>query len=213
MTINFLGSGSSYRQMSFTWGGSVDWSTLLIPEISRMAHEFVKWPAGAAMRDTCQEFERMRGLKGCCGCIDGSFIKIRAPWMQSTWAGDYNTYKKFYAIQLLAVCAANMLFTFVHTGTPGLHSSTINACSSSSSSTSPYPTSPYPTSPYPIHSLPNLAQPHPHPIPPRPTPYTPYPTSPYHPTLPVPTLHVLASSHPTLPVHKKHRPTLWDATC
>ena len=23
MTINFLGSGSSYRQMSFTWGGSV----------------------------------------------------------------------------------------------------------------------------------------------------------------------------------------------
>lgn len=118
-TIDFLASGCTLEHLSFTWGKTIDWKELLIEEIASMIHIFVRWPLGQAMRDTCAAFERMRGFKGCCGCIDGTFVKIKAPWTQSNNPGDYNTYKKYYAIQILAVCTASMLFTFVHTGAPG----------------------------------------------------------------------------------------------
>ena len=72
-----------------------------------------------AFMDTCYGFERLRGFKGCCGCIDGSFIKIRAPWQQSSNPFAWNSYKKFFAVQLLAVCNASKVFTFVHYGKPG----------------------------------------------------------------------------------------------
>ncbi|KAL1495860.1 hypothetical protein AB1Y20_014504 [Prymnesium parvum] len=74
------------------------------------------------MRSVCKGFEQLRGFKGCCGCIDGSFVKIRAPHLAATHSADYNTYKKFYAIQILAVCTANFMFTFVFTGAPGSRS-------------------------------------------------------------------------------------------
>lgn len=41
-TIDFL---------SFTWGKTFDWEELLIDELASMAHEFVKWPQGAAILD------------------------------------------------------------------------------------------------------------------------------------------------------------------
>lgn len=120
-TIFFLASGCSYRQLSFTWGKTLDWRSLLIDELASMKDSYVCWPHPESdlMMDTCRGFERLRGFKGCCGCIDGSFIKIRAPFKQHMNAGDYNTYKKYYAVQILAVCTANKLFTYVHAGTPG----------------------------------------------------------------------------------------------
>lgn len=120
-TIFFLASGCSYRQLSFVWGKTLDWRDLLISELASMKDSYVCWPhpQSTLMLDVCKGFERLRGFKGCCGCIDGSYIKIRAPLLQDLNPGDYNTYKKFYAIQILAVCTANKLFTYVHAGTPG----------------------------------------------------------------------------------------------
>ena len=105
-TIWFLATGHSYRQMSFIWGQTLCWADLLVEEIEAMKHEFIRWPVGAAMFQTCRGFERLRGFKGLCGCIDGSFIRIRAPWQEATDPATWNTYKKFYALQLLAVCNA-----------------------------------------------------------------------------------------------------------
>lgn len=115
-TLDFLASGDSYEHLSFTWGMTLCWKELLIEEIAGMSDKFIKWPQNNAFLDICKGFERVRGFKGCCGCIDGTFIKIRAPWSQDQNPGEYNTYKKYYAIQLLAVCAPNMLFTYVHAG-------------------------------------------------------------------------------------------------
>ena len=61
------------------------------------------------------------GFKKCIGAIDGTFIKINAPTQSSTDPGAHNSYKKFYAIQTLAVALPNLTFTYVHTGTPGSH--------------------------------------------------------------------------------------------
>lgn len=120
-TLSFLSSACSFRQLSQTWGKSLDWGELLIEELASMKDKIVRWPdpCGPKMLQTCLGFQQMRGLKGCCGCIDGSFIKIPAPYTQHNNPGDFNTYKKYYAIQLLAVCNANKIFTYVHTGTPG----------------------------------------------------------------------------------------------
>lgn len=50
----------------------------------------------------------MRGFKGCHGFIESKIIKIRASFTQDNNPLDYYTYyKKYYAIQLLAVCASN----------------------------------------------------------------------------------------------------------
>lgn len=123
-TIYFLASGCSYRQLSFTWGKTLDWRDLLIGELATLKDVAVRWPEpnSSVMLDVCQGFEDLRGFKGCCGCIDGTFVKIRAPLLDSANVGDYNTYKKFYAIQVLAICIANKMFTYVHAGTPGSRS-------------------------------------------------------------------------------------------
>ena len=72
-------------------------------------------PARTAVWD---EFESLRGLPRCCGAIDGTFVRILAPW---SWGKveDFNTYKKYYAMQLQAVALPNLMFTHVYAGWPG----------------------------------------------------------------------------------------------
>lgn len=70
------------------------------------------------MLDTIKGFEAMRDFKGCCGCIDGTFIfiKIRALSTQDNNLLVNNTYTKCYTMKVLAVCASKMLFMNVCTG-------------------------------------------------------------------------------------------------
>lgn len=50
------------------------------------------------------------------GAVDGTFFHIRAP---REWPNAYWCYKQFYSILVLAVCDANLLFTFVDAGEAG----------------------------------------------------------------------------------------------
>mgnify|MGYP002632529817 CR=1 FL=1 len=120
MTIWYLATGHTYREMEFSWGVPyVGWDELLVEPLASLAAEFVRFPAGHNLATTCSEFERLRGFTGCAGCVDGTFIKIDAPHLQAQNPGEFNSYKKFYAIQLLLICTANLMITFMHTGTPG----------------------------------------------------------------------------------------------
>eukprot|EP00966_Prymnesium_polylepis_P267977 6190884-Prymnesium_polylepis.1 len=119
MTIWYLGNGCSFTAVSFAWGMWASFDTLLIREVAWMAERFVRWPIDAEFAGIAAGFGRLRGFHQCGGAIDGTFIKIQSPLKQAQDPNEFNTYKKFYAIQLLAVCTASLLFTFVYTGVPG----------------------------------------------------------------------------------------------
>lgn len=127
MTLWFLGTGCTYKTLSAQFGCDVDYRTLLVDEIAAMADVFVQWPRGDDAIAVANEFSRLRsrnsyqyaGFDRCLGAIDGSFIKVLRP-MASVWnAQVYNTYKKYYAITLLAVALPDHQITYAHVGTPG----------------------------------------------------------------------------------------------
>lgn len=129
MTIWFLAKGCSYIDLGDRWGlPEVDWRDLLIDEIAEMRRYFICWPTGADFDEVTREFASCRshsswqeyGLRRIIGCIDGSFVKIFRPAAYTLDTGiAHNCMKKFYAIQILAVCVHNLMFTYAHVGTPG----------------------------------------------------------------------------------------------
>lgn len=46
-------------------------------------------------------------------------MKIEAPWSQTPFPEEFNSYKKFYALQTMLVCLPNLAFSYVYTGVPG----------------------------------------------------------------------------------------------
>ena len=119
MTIWFLATGCTYRELNATWGVTADHRDLLIDDIAAMAYIFIRWPTGSDFLAACHAFSQLRGLPNCCGAIDGTFIRIDAPLSQINDPAEYNSYKKFYALQCLAVALPNYIITYLHTGEPG----------------------------------------------------------------------------------------------
>lgn len=85
---------------------------------------FIQWPRDAAKgRETTTGFSRLSELQGVIGALDGSHIQIKAP---VNHAPAYFNRKKFHSLVLLAVCDANLCFTYAWTGNPGsTHDATV----------------------------------------------------------------------------------------
>lgn len=77
ITIDFLATGESYRELSRTWGQHVHWSLMLVEEIAALKDRFIIWPTfGREMADVQAEFSRLRdGVDACCGDIDGVCVQ------------------------------------------------------------------------------------------------------------------------------------------
>ena len=120
MTVWFLATGASYREVGELFGYEVNYETLFVKEIAAMKENYVQWPAGDAecMR-VAADFSEMRGFTGCVGAIDGTYIKILAPWQRTVAPDEWNTYKKFYATTLLAVADSHMRIRYMNVGWPG----------------------------------------------------------------------------------------------
>ena len=131
MTLWFLADGSTYAKVAAQFGLShIDYRDLLIDEIADMFGLFVIWPEGADFDKACAEFSRLTsrntdqefGFARCCGCLDGTFIRIKRPLAFTYDMGkEHNTYKKYYAVQAVLVCMTNYMITYAHIGTPGSH--------------------------------------------------------------------------------------------
>jgi hypothetical protein len=131
MTIWFLAHSCTYMTLSAVWGQGLSHRDLLIDEIASMQSTFIAWPQGADFDAAKREFEKLigrdslqkAGFPNICGAIDGTFIRIRRPMAAAMQAGlsddVFNTYKRFYAIQLLLVCLPNFVITYAYAGQPG----------------------------------------------------------------------------------------------
>lgn len=81
MTLWFLANGCSYRAVSEQFGCSCNFDVLLIRQISQLAPQFVVFPFSEEdVGCVAKEFRLLRGFRHCLGAIDGTFIRILAPW-------------------------------------------------------------------------------------------------------------------------------------
>ena len=97
MTIWFLANGCSYRAVGEQFGYNCNFDYLLIRAIARLAPEFIVFPTTEAdIVYTADQFRALRGFKHCLGAIDGTFIRILAPWK----SGRAKVSSYFYALRI-----------------------------------------------------------------------------------------------------------------
>jgi hypothetical protein len=131
VTLNFLSHCPTLRQLSQKWGMPPDSIRMIClhPTVRALAHIFTKdgdskhilWPSTpAAQQEVMNGFKRKYQLPGCLGAIDGSLIPQRKPTKEQANqdADSYYGYKGGIASLLLAVCDADLKFTYVSTGAP-----------------------------------------------------------------------------------------------
>jgi len=91
--------------------------------VDEAMHDIIKWPRGARLRETSQEFSEITQLQNVLGAIDGTHIEIKAP---SEHTQAYFNRKKFPSVILFAACNAKLQFTYAWTGNPGsTHDATV----------------------------------------------------------------------------------------
>lgn len=80
---------------------------------------YLKPPSGEAWKNIAKGFYERWNLPSCVGAVDGTHIQIRAPEKSGSL---YFNYKKFYSINLTAVCDHKYYFTLVDVGAYGSES-------------------------------------------------------------------------------------------
>ena len=108
----------------FGTASSASFRDLLIEELAEESFRkrFIAWPEGPKLEAVFQEFANLRNhhiFTSCAGAIDGTFIKINCPFSQTSDPSEFNSYKKYYAIQVLAVALPNFVISYVFAGMPG----------------------------------------------------------------------------------------------
>ncbi|CAF3854594.1 unnamed protein product, partial [Rotaria sp. Silwood1] len=80
-------------------------------------HRFIKFPKSPdEIKYTMNGFYTKFGYQMCIGALDGSHFAIKPPL---DYEVDYYNYKKYHSIITLAIMNADLLFTYINTGTSG----------------------------------------------------------------------------------------------
>lgn len=88
----------------------------VVKALNTLAPQIIKWPEPEDLEMIQQRFFNMAGINGIVGCIDGTFIPIKAPQRD---AETYITRKCFHAVTMQAVCDPFLRFTDCFIGYPG----------------------------------------------------------------------------------------------
>lgn len=93
----------------------------IIKILNALAPAIIKWPRHQRLNDTKMKFRAMAGLNNVIGCIDGTYVPIKAPKED---AASYITRKCNYAFTLQAIADPWLKFTDIFIGYPGSVSDT-----------------------------------------------------------------------------------------
>jgi hypothetical protein len=129
VTLNFLAHCSSLRQMATKWGiPHCSISTLCLHPVVRALQDIfvlnantknILWPKEDDEQVCVMDrFKKRCQLPGCIGAVDGSLIPQRKSTKEQANqdSDSYYGYKGGIASLLLAVCVADMKFTYVNAG-------------------------------------------------------------------------------------------------
>ena len=77
---------------------------------------FIKWPCEQQYCEISNVFLDKKGFPSIIGALDGTHIKIKAPYDHAV---DYINRKRYHSVILQAVCKTDLTFTDVYSGWPG----------------------------------------------------------------------------------------------
>lgn len=118
ITLIKLGSCGELRSVAREFGVARSTACKIINEVClAICKTFpIEFPTGEKLQEVADGFIAKGGLPGCCGALDGSFIRIKAPIDN---AKDFYCRKQCYAILLQAVVDSSTSFINVTVGWPG----------------------------------------------------------------------------------------------
>ena len=120
MALRFYATGGEFSVLADNFGVGVSTFRETVFEVTEILIAKLPAPSFPTTKEevirTALEFDRDHTFPDVVGTVDGSHIPINAPLENRE---DYWCYKKFYSIILLAVCNAQMQFTFFDIGCPG----------------------------------------------------------------------------------------------
>nr|CAH7745552.1 unnamed protein product [Callosobruchus chinensis] len=122
ITLTFLASGMSFRNLSHFYRVSIPSISNLIPEVCWAIHESLKTqikqiPDGEDEWKIIENgFNTRWNFPSCYGAIDGKHVNIKAPPKSGS---EFYNYKKTNSIVLMAIADHNYCFTYIDVGANG----------------------------------------------------------------------------------------------
>ncbi|KAK7915522.1 hypothetical protein WMY93_011283 [Mugilogobius chulae] len=116
----YLANQNCFREISDKFNVSQSSAHRVIMEvleqICTLGNCFISWPNACEKNASATAFERVCGLPGIIGAIDGCHIRIQRPPVRG---GDYMNRKAFYSILLQAIVDERGRFIDLFVGPPG----------------------------------------------------------------------------------------------
>jgi hypothetical protein len=125
ITMRFLASGASYKDLMYSFRVSAASISKFIPEVCQAIYnvlheEYLSPPSSREQwQQLASEFEHKWQFPHAVGAIDGKHINIKAP---PNSGSEYFNYKKQFSIVLLAIADANAKFIAFDLGAAGSQS-------------------------------------------------------------------------------------------
>ncbi|CAI5461335.1 unnamed protein product [Closterium sp. Yama58-4] len=121
MTLVYLGTGATYRQLGLQFGVAPQHAQRLIRQFIVFVKEqlgplWVKWPEADELAGMADDFRYEGGIPGVVGAVDGTFIKCRGFGRHKD---DFKNRKGFYSIILQIICDSNGIIWSYLAGYPG----------------------------------------------------------------------------------------------
>lgn len=122
ITLRYLATGASYRDLAFAFRVAHNTISLFIPEVCQAIFEEYQaemWNTPQTpdeWRPVAEGFRDKWNFPHACGAIDGKHIAITKPGKTGSL---YYNFKGFFSIVMLAVVDANYKFIWADVGAPG----------------------------------------------------------------------------------------------
>ena len=122
VTLQFLASGASYKDLSCSFRMSTSAISNIVPAVCKAIYDvlkddYLKPPTTCSQwKELAQEFSDKWQFPHAVGAIDGKHINIKAP---PNTGSEYLNYKKHSSVVLLAIADANAKFVSFDLGAPG----------------------------------------------------------------------------------------------
>lgn len=81
-----------------------------------LKEQYLKFPSKEDFEGISEDFQLLWDFPNCIGSIDGMHVRIKAPPHSG---GEFNNYKKFFSVVLMAVCDARQKFLWASVGNYG----------------------------------------------------------------------------------------------